>query len=178
MEEGQLVSFEERCVVVDHGLRELCYGGCGADGEGAEADAAHKDIGGVLGHADTGEAATGNLVRCEDGAAVKSHRLGDVHLDDTEIGLDEGIVGVHTDRQVFEPTAEHGIELAVDGTEIRPLGADAHLPCGAERCCGFDWQFTNDGSRLCLTVKHLTHFTTDASINSIDFCHNVFPFCF
>ena len=159
-------------------MRELCHGGCRADGEGAEGNATDQLVVAVLGHADAGEAATGDLIRGKDGTAIKSHQLGDVDLDDTEVGLDEGIVGVHTDRQVFEPTAEHGIELAVDGTEIRPLGADAHLSCGAERCCGFDWQFTNDGSRLCLTVKHLTHFTTDASINSMDFCHNVFPFCF
>ena len=60
-------------------------GGSRADGKSAEADAAHKDVGSVFGHADAGEAATGNLVGRKDGAAVDAHEAGNVHLDDTEV---------------------------------------------------------------------------------------------
>ena len=81
MEEGELVALVESVVVVDDGLRELANGGVGVDGKGAETDAAHKDVGGILGHADAGEAAASNLVWCEDGTAVKPYGLGDVDLD-------------------------------------------------------------------------------------------------
>lgn len=178
VEKGQLVALDESGVVVDDGLRELCHGGSRANGEGSEADAAHKDVGGVLGHADAGEAATGDLIRGKDGAAIKPHRLGDVNFDDTEVGLYECVVDVHARRKVFEPATKHSIELAVDGTEICPLGADVHLPCSAERRCWLDRQLTNDGPCLGLAVEHLAYLTADASINSKDFCHNVFPFCF
>lgn len=178
VEEGELVALEERGVVVDDSLRELCHGGSRADGESSEADAAHKDVGGILGHTDARQTSTCDLVGREDSAAVESHQLGDVDFDHTEVGLDEGVVDIHACWQVFEPTAEHGIELAVDGTEVGPLGADAHLPCGAERCCGLDRQLADDSTCLGLAVEHLPHLATDASIDSKDFCHNVFPFCF
>ena len=95
VEEGNLVAFDERSVVVDDSLRELRHGSCGGDGEGAESDAAHELVAGILGHANARQGAAGNLVGCKDGTAVEFHPLGDVHLHDTEIGLDEGVVNAH-----------------------------------------------------------------------------------
>ena len=95
MEESELIALDERSIVVDDGLRELSHGGCCGDGERAEGHAADQLVVAVLGHADAGEATTCDLVRCKDGAAVELHPLGDVHFDDTEVGLDEGIVDRH-----------------------------------------------------------------------------------
>ena len=95
MEESELIALEKRSVVVDDGLRELCYGGCSSDGERAEGHAADQLVVAILGHANTGQGSTRNLIRCEDGAAVELHPLGDIDLDDTEVGLDEGVVDRH-----------------------------------------------------------------------------------
>ena len=54
VEEGELVAFEEGLVVVEDGLRELRHGGGGIDGEGAEGDAADKQVVGVERHGDAG----------------------------------------------------------------------------------------------------------------------------
>lgn len=95
MEESELIALEKRCVVVDDGLRELCYGGCCSDGESAEGHATDQLVIAVFGHADAGQGATRNLIRCEDGTAVELHPLGDIDLDDTEVGLDEGVIDRH-----------------------------------------------------------------------------------
>lgn len=92
MEKCELIALEKRCVVVDDSLRELRHGGCCRDGERAEGHAADQLVVAVLGHADAGQGATRNLVGREDGAAVELHPLGDIDLDDTEVGLDEGVV--------------------------------------------------------------------------------------
>lgn len=91
MEEGELVALVESVVIVDDRLRELANGGVGINGEGTQPDATYKDVGSVLGHADAGEAATRNLIGCEDGAAVEPDGLGDIDLDDVDVGLDEGV---------------------------------------------------------------------------------------
>lgn len=173
VEEGNLVAFEKRSVVVDDGLRELCHGGCRADGEGAESNAADQLIIAVLGHADAGEAATRNLIRCEDGTAVEFHTLGDVHLDDTEVGLDEGIIDGHLRRQLLEATAQHRVELLVDGAEVGPLGADVYLALGAQRGDGFDGGLADDGTDFGLAVDILTHFAPNLCVDSENFCHCV-----
>ncbi len=105
VEEGELVALVESVVVVDDGLRELADGGVVIDGEGAQPDATHKDVGGVLGHADAGEAATRNLIGCEDGPAVEPDGLGDIDLDHVDIGLDEGVEDGHLGRQILVATA-------------------------------------------------------------------------
>ena len=138
MEEGELVALVESVVVVDDRLRELADGGVGIDGEGAETDAAHKDVGGVLGHADAGETATRNLIGCEDSAAVKTDGLGDIDLDHVDVGLDEGVEYGHLGRQILVATAQHAVELLVDGGEIAPLGTAVHLSCAASRDGGLD----------------------------------------
>ena len=178
MEEGQLVALEKGGVVVDDSLGELRHGSCRSDGEGAEADATYKDVGGVLGHADARQGATRNLIGCEDGATVKSHCFGDVHLDDTKVGLDEGIVDAHVRGQFLEATAQHAVELLVDGTEIRPLGADVHLLLAAARRDGFDRGFADDGTHFGLAVDVLAYLAPNLCVYSENFCHNVFPFCF
>lgn len=157
-------------------MRELRHGGCRGDGEGAEADAAHKDVGGVFGHADAGQTATGNLVRREDGAAVKSHRFGDIDFDDTKIGLDEGIVHAHVRGQFLEASAQHRVELLVDGAEVGPLSADVHLLLAAARRDGFDRGFADDGTHFGLSVDVLAYLATDLCIDSEYFCHCVVPF--
>ena len=107
VEEGELVALKESRVVVDDGLRELRHSGSGRDGERAEADAADEFVAAVHGHADARQGAACNLIRCEDGAAVEFHRLGDVHLDDTEVGLDESVINAHLWRQCLEATSQH-----------------------------------------------------------------------
>jgi len=178
VEEGELVALVESVVVTDDGLRELANGGVGVDGEGTQPDAAHKDVGSVLGHADAGETATCNLIRCEDGAAVEPDGLGDIDLDHVDVGLDEGVENGHLGRQVLIATAQHAVELLVDGGEVAPLGATVHLPCAASRDGGLDGQLANDGTRAGLAVEKLAYLTTDFGVCSKDFCHCVFPFCF
>ena len=178
VEEGELVALVESVVVVDDGLRELADGGVGIDGEGAETDAAHKDIRGVLGHADAGEAATRNLIGCEDGAAVEPDGLGDIDLDHVDVGLDKGVEDGHLRRQVLIATAQHAVELLVDGGEVAPLGTAVHLSCAASRDGGLDGQLANDGTRASLAVEELAYLTTDFGVCSKDFSHCVFPFCF
>ncbi len=95
MEESELIALEKRSVVVDDGLRELCYGGCSSDGERAEGHAADQLVVAVPGHADAGQRTTRNLIGCKDGPAVEFHPLGDIDLDDPEVGLDEGVVDRH-----------------------------------------------------------------------------------
>ena len=104
VEEGELVALVESVVVIDDGLRELSNGSVGVDSKGAETDAAHKDVGGVLGHADAGEAATRNLIGCEDSAAVEPDGLGDIDLDHVDVGLNEGVEDGHLGRQVLIAT--------------------------------------------------------------------------
>ncbi len=176
VEEGNLIAFEKRSVVVDDGLRELCHGGCRADGEGAEGNATDQLVVAVLGHADAGEAATCDLVRCEDGAAVEFHTLGNVHLDDTEVGLDEGIIDGHLRRQLLEATTQHRIELLVYGAEVGPLGADVHLALGAQRGDGFDGGLADDGTDFGLAVDILTHLAPNLCVDSENFCHCVLLF--
>ena len=171
VEEGKLVALDESGVVVDDGLRELRHSGSGADGESTEADAADEFVAAVHGHANARQGAACNLIRCEDSTAVELHRLGDVHLDDTEIGLDESVVNIHTCGQIFKSATQHSIELSVYGAEIRPLGTEIHLPCGAKRGCGLYGQLAHYCSRLGLAVKHLADFTADAGVYSKDFCH-------
>ena len=178
MEEGELVALVESVVVVDNGLRELADGGVGIDGEGAETDAAHKDIRGVLGHADAGEAATRDLIWCEDGATVETDGLGDIDLDHVNVGLDEGVEDGHLRRQVLVATAQHAVELLVDCGEVAPLGTAVHLSCAASRDGGLDGQLADDGTRAGLAVEELSYLTADFSVCSKDFCHCVFPFCF
>lgn len=178
MEEGELVALVESVVVVDDGLRELADGGVGVDGEGTQPDATYKDVGGVLGHADAGEAATRNLIRCEDGAAVEPDGLGDINLDHINVGLDKGVEDGHLRRQVLVATAQHAVELLVDCGEVAPLGATVHLSCAASRDGGLDGQLTDDGTRAGLAVEKLAYLTTDFSVCSKDFSHCVFPFCF
>ena len=178
VEEGELVALVESVVVVDDRLRELADGGVGVDGEGTQANAAHKNVGGVLGHADAGEAATRDLIRCEDGAAIESDGLGDIDLDHVDVGLDEGIEDGHLGRQILVATAQHAVELLVDGGEVAPLGATVHLSCAASRDGGLDGQLTDDGTRAGLAVEKLAYLTTDFGVCSKDFSHCVFPFCF
>ncbi len=93
-------------------------GGVGVDREGAKVNAADKDTASIFRHADTGQGTASNLVGREDSAAVESHRLGDVYLDDTEICLDECVVNIHTSGQVLESTTQHRVELAIDSSEV------------------------------------------------------------
>lgn len=176
VEEGDLVAFEKRSVVVDDGLRELRYGGSGSDGEGAESDAADELVAGILGHANARQGAAGNLVGCEDSAAVELHPLGDVHLDDTEVGLDEGIVDRHMLWQLLEATTQHRVELLVNGAEVGPLGADVHLALCAQRGDGLNGGFADDGTDLGLAVDVLTYLAPDLCVYSENFCHCVVPF--
>ena len=171
MEEGKLVALVESVVVVDDRLRELADGGVGIDGEGAQTDAAHKDVGGVLGLADAGETATRNLIGCEDGAAVEPDGLGDIDLDHVDVGLDEGVEDGHLGRQVLIATAQHAVELLVDGGEVAPLGATVHLPCAASRDSRLEGQLADDGSALGLAVEKLAYLTADFGVYSKDFCH-------
>ena len=174
VEEGELVALVESVVVVDDRLRELADGGVGVDGEGAQPDATHKDVGGVLSHADAGEAATRNLIGCEDGAAVKPDGLGDIDLDHVDVGLDEGVEDGHLGRQVLIATAQHAVELLVDGGEVAPLGATVHLSCAASRDGGLDRQLADDGARASLAVEELAYLSTDFGVCSKDFSHCVF----
>ena len=171
MEEGELVALVEGVVVVDDGLRELADGGVGIDGEGTQTDAAHKDVGGVLGHADAGETATRDLIGCEDGAAVEPYGFGDIDLDHIDVGLDEGIEDGHLRRQVLIATAQHAVELLVDCGEVAPLGATVHLSCAASRDSRLDGQLADDGTRAGLTVEELAYLTTDFGVCSKDFSH-------
>ena len=174
VEEGELVALVESVVVIDDGLRELSNGGVGVNGEGAKPDATYKDVGGVLGHADARQAATRDLIGCEDGAAVEPDGLGDIDLDHVDVGLDEGVEDGHLGRQILVTAAQHAVELLVDGGEISPLGATVHLSCAAPRDGGLDGQLANDGTRAGLAVEQLAHLTTDFSVCSKDFCHCVF----
>lgn len=178
VEEGELVALVESVVVVDDRLRELADGGVGIDGEGAQTDAAHKDVGGILGHADARQAATRNLIGCEDGAAVEPDGLGDIDLDHVDVGLDEGVEDGHLRRQVLVATTQHAVELLVDCGEVAPLGAAVHLSRAASRDGGLDRQLTDDGSRAGLAVEELAYLTADFGVCSKDFSHCVFPFCF
>lgn len=178
VEEGELVALVESVVVIDDGLRELSNGGVGVDSKGAETDAAHKDVGGVLGHADAGEAATRNLIGCEDSTAVETDGLGDIDLDHVDVGLDKGVEDGHLGRQILVATAQHAVELLVDCGEVAPLGATVHLSCAASRDGGLDGQFADDGTRAGLAVEELAYLTTDFGVCSKDFSHCVFPFCF
>lgn len=174
VEEGELVALVEIVVVVDDRLRELADGGVGIDGEGAQTDAAHKDVGGILGHADAGETATRNLIGCEDGPAVEPDGLGDIDLDHVDVGLDEGVENGHLGRQVLVATAQHAVELLVDGGEVAPLGAAVHLPCAASRDGGLDGQLADDGARAGLAVEELAYLTADFGVCSKDFSHCLF----
>lgn len=178
VEESELVALVESVVVVDDRLRELANGGVGVDSKGAQTDAAHKDVGGILGHADAGETATRNLIGCEDGAAVEPDGLGDIDLNHVDVGLNEGVEDGHLGRQVLIATTQHAVELLVDGGEVAPLGAAVHLPCAAARDGGLDGQLADDGTRAGLAVEQLPHLTTDFGVCSKDFSHCVFPFCF
>ena len=95
MEESELIALDERSIVVDDGLRELCYGGCCSDGESAEGHATDQLVVAVFGHADAGQGATRNLIGREDSAAVEFHPLGDIDLYGTKVSLDEGVVDRH-----------------------------------------------------------------------------------
>ena len=174
VEEGELVALVESVVVIDDGLRELSNGGVGVDSKGAETDAAHKDVGGILGHADAGEAATRNLIGCEDSTAVETDGLGDIDLDHINVGLDKGVEDGHLRRQVLVATAQHAVELLVDGGEIAPLGTTVHLPCATSRDGGLDRQLANDGTRAGLAVEKLAYLTTDFGVCSKDFSHCLF----
>lgn len=174
VEEGELVALVESVVVVDDRLRELADGGVGVDSKGAQSDATHKDVGGVLGHADAGEAATRNLIGCEDGAAVEPDGLGDIDLDDVDVSLDEGVEDGHLRRQVLVATAQHAVELLVDCGEVAPLGATVHLSCAASRDGGLDGQLADDGTRAGLAVEELAYLTTDFGVCSKDFSHCLF----
>ena len=176
VEEGELVALVESVVVIDDGLRELADGGVGIDSEGAQTDAAHKDVGGILGHADAGETATRNLIGCEDGAAVEPDGLGDIDFDHVDVGLDEGVEYGHLGWQVLVATTQHAVELLVDGGEVAPLGAAVHLPCAASRDSGLDRQFADDGTSAGLAVEELAYLTADFGVCSKDFCHCVVPF--
>lgn len=174
VEEGELVALVESVVVVDNCLRELADSGVGVDGQGAQTNAAHKDVGGVLGHADAGEAAARNLIGCEDGPAVEPDGLGDIDLDHVDIGLDKGVEDGHLGRQILVTAAQHAVELLVDGGEIAPLGAAVHLPCAASRDGGLDGQLADDGTRAGLAVEELAYLTTDFRVCSKDFSHCLF----
>jgi len=176
MEESELIALEKRCVVVDDSLRELRHGGCCRDGERAEGHAADQLVIAVLGHADAGQRTTRNLVGREDGAAVELHPLCDIDLDYTEVGLDEGVVDRHVRRQLFEATAQHRVELLVDGAEVSPLGADVHLALRAQRCDRLDGGFADDSAHLGLTVDILTYLAANLSVDSENFCHCVLLF--
>ena len=171
VEEGELVALVESVVVVDDGLRELADGGVGIDSEGAQTDAAHKDVGGILGHADAGETATRNLIGCEDGAAVEPDGLGDIDLNHVDVGLNEGVEDGHLGRQVLIAAAQHAVELLVDGGEIAPLGTAVHLSCAAARSYWLDGQLTDDSARAGLAVEQLAYLAADFSVCSKDFCH-------
>ena len=173
MEESELIALKKRCVVVDDGLRELSHGGCCGDGERAEGHAADQLVVAVLGHTDAGQGATCNLVGREDGAAVELHPLGDIDLDDPEIGLDEGVVDRHVCGQFLEATAQHRAELLVDSAEVGPLGADVHLLLTATGSDGLDGGFADDGTHLGLTVDILTYLATNLGVDSEYFCHCV-----
>lgn len=174
VEEGELVALVEIVVVVDDGLRELANGGVGIDSKGAETDAAHKDVGSVLSHADARQAASRDLIWCEDGAAVEPDGLGDIDLYHVDVGLNEGVEDGHLGRQVLVATAQHAVELLVDCGEVAPLGATVHLSCAATRSYWLDRQFADDGTRAGLAVEELAYLTTDFGVCSKDFSHCLF----
>lgn len=174
VEEGEPVALVESVVVIDDRLRELADGGVGIDGEGAQTDAAHKDVGGILGHADARQTAARDLIGCEDGAAVEPDGFCNIDLDHVDVGLDEGIEDGHLGRQVLVATAQHAVELLVDGGEIAPLGAAVHLSCAASRDSRLDGQLADDGTRAGLAVEELAYLTADFGVCSKDFCHCVF----
>ena len=176
MEESELIALEKRCVVVDDSLRELLHSGRCGDGKSTEGYAADQFVVAVLGHTDAGQGAAGNLIGCEDGAAVELHPLGDIDLDDPEVGLDEGVVDRHVLWQFLEATAQHRVELLVDGAEVGPLGADVHLALCAQRSDGLDGSFADDSAHLGLTVDILTYLATNLSVDSENFCHCVLLF--
>lgn len=176
MKEGKLVALVEGFVVGDDGLGELSNGGVGIDGESAEADAADEDVGGVLGHADAGEGATGDLVGGEDGTTIESDGLGDIDLDDVEVGLDEGVEDGHLGREVFVAAAEHGVELLVDGAEVGPLGTAVHLSCRTTGGGGLNGGLADHRAVLGLAVEELAYLAADFGVCTVDFCHLCFPF--
>ena len=73
-----------------------------------------------------------------------------------------------------QSTAQHAVELLVDGGEVAPLGATVHLPCAASRDGGLDGQFADDGTRAGLAVEELAYLTTDFGVCSKDFSHCLF----
>lgn len=176
MEESELIALEKRSVVVDDSLRELRYGGCSSDGDRAESHATDQLVVAVFGHADAGQGATRNLIGREDGPAVELHPLGDIDLDDTEVGLDEGVVDRHMRRQFLEATTQHRVELLVDGAEVGPLGADVHLALCAQRSDRLDGGFADNGANFGLTVDILTYLAANLSVDSENFCHCVLLF--
>ena len=178
VEEGELVALVERIVVVENCLRELSDSGVGIDSEGAKLDTADKNVRGILDHTDAWQTATCDLIGCEDSPTVEFDGLGDIDLDHVDVCLDEGVEDRHLRWQVLVTATEHRVELLVDGCEVAPLGAAVHLPCASARDGGFDGQLADDGTALGLTVEELSYLAADLGVDTENFCHNVFPFCF
>ena len=120
------------------------------------------------------QAASRDLIGCEDGAAVEPDGLSDIDLDHVDVGLDEGVEDGHLGRQVLVATAQHAVELLVDGGEVAPLGATVHLPCAASRDSRLDGQLADDGTRAGLAVEQLAYLTADFGVCSKDFSHCLF----
>lgn len=175
-EEGELVALVEGLVVEQDSLRKVRNSSAGVDDKSAETDVAYEEAGGVLGHVDAGEGASSDLVGGEDGAAVEADGLGDIDLDDVEVGLDEGVEDGHLGREVFVAAAEHGVELFVDGAEVGPLGTAVHLSCRTAGGGGLYGGLADHRAVLGLAVEELAYLAADFGVDTVDFCHLCFPF--
>ena len=171
-EAGELVVGFEVGVILEDGSSELADGCGGGDVEAAEADARLGEASGGLREGDAGQRAACDLIGSEDSTAIEADEARDVDLDKSEVGLDESVVDGHVGGQVLEAFAEHTIEGFEDCTEVSPLGADVHLPSGAERDDRLDRGFADDGASARLPVDVLTDFAADFGVDAEDFCHN------
>ena len=167
VEEGELVALLPIGVVGDEGLAELRQRGGGRDGEATQLEAAHEDARAVEAEADAGEAALGDLVRCQHAAAVFAHALGDEDLDHAEVSLNEGVVGGHVGWQFLEAALEHVVEELVGGAEVGPLGAGAHLFVGAAGVALTCGSLVDDGAVLLrLDEDVLAHLAAEFGVDS------------
>lgn len=171
-ETGKLVEFLEALIVGEDSRGELADGRGVANSQTTKVEAAFCEARGGLCHHDAGQCATGNLIGSEDCTAIEFGAAGDVHLDHTEVGLDESVVNTHLGGEVFEPFAEHTAEEFEDGTEVSPLGADVHLTTSAQRNVGLGRGFTHNGADTGLTVDERADFAADFGVDSENFSHS------
>lgn len=112
------------------------------------------------------------MIGSEDSTAIEADEARDVDHDKSEVGLDESVVDGHVGGQVLKAFAEHTVEGFEDCAEICPLGADVHLPSGAEWDDRFDRGFADYGASARLPVDVLADFASDFGVDAEDFCHN------